>query len=51
MGWRPPEVYAASVGEVLVCWEGWREVHTAPGDPEPMSVDRLEELMRMRPDE
>jgi hypothetical protein len=52
LGWPPSEVRTAALAELWACWighgrvQGWFERETA----EPMTRDRLQELMEAYPD-
>ena len=51
MGWRPSDLRDASLAELLACWAGHSRRHgLAESGPEPMTRDRLRELMERFPD-
>lgn len=44
MGWKPRDVYGATVPEFWACWEAWNDAQD-PAEPERMTLTELDALM------
>lgn len=45
MGWRPWEVYRATVNEFVAAWDGYTKFHCAPVEDE-MTREELDDLIK-----